>query len=170
MPQLDVTTYAPQLVWLAITFIALYLILARVALPRVGDLLEARADRIASDLDQAESLKQEAEAALAAYETALAEARAKAHDIAMKNRERVNRQIEVEKQKAEAAFAKQQAEAEAGIRRARDEAMKNVRDIAAEAAASMVDRLIGVSPDSGEALAAIDRQLAASGSTPSRKA
>ena len=70
-PPLDPATFVPQLVWLAIAFGLLYLLLSRVALPRVGEVIEERADRIRRDLDQAEKLKAETEGALAAYEQAL---------------------------------------------------------------------------------------------------
>ena len=81
-PPLDPDTFAPQLVWLALTFGLLYLILKRVALPRVGEVIEERADRVKRDLAQAEKLKTDTAAALADYEQALAEARAKANAIA----------------------------------------------------------------------------------------
>ena len=73
-PPLDPSTFAPQLVWLALTLGLLYLLLKRVALPRVGEVIEERADRIKRDLEQAEKLKADTEAALADYEQALGEA------------------------------------------------------------------------------------------------
>ncbi|NND48972.1 MAG: F0F1 ATP synthase subunit B', partial [Rhizobiales bacterium] len=102
MPQLDFSTYIPQLVWLAISFIALYLLMARVALPRIATVIEERRDRIASDLDEAERSKAESEAAVAAYEAALAEARGKAHDNARANREKLNAEIDAERAKVDA--------------------------------------------------------------------
>ena len=79
MPQLDLATFTPQLVWLGITFILLYLVMWRVALPRIGEVLEERQNRIQHDLDEAGRLKGEAEQALADFETSLSEARSKAH-------------------------------------------------------------------------------------------
>jgi F-type H+-transporting ATPase subunit b len=79
MPQLDVTTYAPQLVWLAITFGAMFLIMWKVAVPKISDALETRQMRLEDNLKKAEDLQREAEATLASYEKALADARAEAH-------------------------------------------------------------------------------------------
>src|SRR5690554_2149411 len=80
-PPFDTSTYASQLLWLAITFGLFYLFLNKVVLPRIGGILEVRSGRIAQDLDEAAKLKEEADAAVAAYEQELADARAKANAI-----------------------------------------------------------------------------------------
>ena len=100
MPQMEFADYAPQLIWLAITFITLYVLMARVALPRIADVLEQRQLRMANDLEQAESLRDEATKALEAYEATMAEARSKAHEIALEARN----QIAEEAEKRRAAF------------------------------------------------------------------
>jgi F-type H+-transporting ATPase subunit b len=74
LPQLNPADFSPQLVWLALTFVVLYFILARVALPRIGEVIEERKDRVQRDLQAAERFKQETDEALAAYEKALSEA------------------------------------------------------------------------------------------------
>ena len=84
MPQMEFADYAPQLIWLAITFITLYVLMSRVALPRIADVLEQRQLRVTNDLEQAAALRDEAAKALEAYEATMAEARSKAHAIAMK--------------------------------------------------------------------------------------
>ena len=101
MPQLESATFISQIVWLAVTFLALYVVMARIALPRIGEVLEARQDRIAHDLDTAASLKAEAEAALAAYETSIAEAR-----ISAAKREALGNIAELAGEIARAATAK----------------------------------------------------------------
>ncbi|HEY1430196.1 MAG TPA: F0F1 ATP synthase subunit B', partial [Stellaceae bacterium] len=78
MPQLDVSTFAPQLVWLAISFVVLYLLMAKIGLPRVNAIIEARRNRLDDDLARAAQFKAEAEAAIAAYQKTMAEARAEA--------------------------------------------------------------------------------------------
>ena len=80
-PPFDPSHYPSQILWLAIIFGLFYLFLKRMALPRVGSILEVRSQRISQDLDQAARMKGEADAAVAAYEQELAEARAKANAI-----------------------------------------------------------------------------------------
>ena len=92
MPQLDVTTFAPQLVWLAITFFAMFIIMWKVAVPKIANALETRQMRVEDNLKKAEDLKREAEATLAAYEKALADARAQAHGEILKIQNRGCRQ------------------------------------------------------------------------------
>jgi F-type H+-transporting ATPase subunit b len=160
MPQLDFATYAPQLVWLAITFVALYLILARVALPRVAEVLEERQQRIADDLDQAEKLKADAEKVLADYEAALSSARSKSMAIAAEMHEKVASETADRKAEVEADLAKKAKEAEAGINAARSEAMSHVREVAEEAARGVVAKLTGNEPDAQALAAALDASSA----------
>lgn len=161
MPQLVFADFAPQLVWLAITFTLLYLILARVALPRIATTLEKRRDVIANDLDEAGCLKRQGEDALKAYEAALATARAKAHAIAAETRQRLTEEADREKAALAASTAKRAAEAEARIAASKAAAMANVRQIAADTASAIVGKLIGgSSPDSAAVNAAIDAALA----------
>src|SRR5690242_16711020 len=90
MPQLDLATFPPQLVWLAITFIVLYVLMARLGLPRVGGVIAARRARIDGDLEKASQMKAEAEAVIAAYEKALAEARSQAQQTMKETTDRLN--------------------------------------------------------------------------------
>jgi F-type H+-transporting ATPase subunit b len=161
MPQLVFADFAPQLVWLAITFTLLYLILARVALPRIATTLENRRDVIADDLDEAGCLKRQGEDALKAYEVALATARGRAHAIAAETRQKLNDEADREKAALAASMAKRAAEAEARITTAKIAAMANVRQVAADTAAAIVEKLMGNSPDSAAVNAAIDAALGA---------
>ena len=143
MPQLDFSTFMPQLVWLAITFTLLYLILTRIALPRIGGAIEQRQDKIADDLDRARTLKDETDKAIASYEQALAEARAKAHAIAQETRDRLAGEIEKEQARVEAQIADKVAAAEKQIARARQKAMSSVGEIALDVAGDIVAGLTG---------------------------
>lgn len=147
MPQLVAEDWAPQLIWLAITFVALYMIMARVALPRIGTVIEQRRDRIAHDLDQAARLTEQTQNAAAAYEAALAEARAKAHGIAQETRGKLAAETGRRRVALEEQLAEKTAEAEARIREAREAAMAQVKDVAAETADAIVARLLGQGAD-----------------------
>src|SRR6266498_2133815 len=116
-PPFQKDTFPSQLFWLALTFIALYVIMARIALPQIGAIFQARRDRIGGDLAEAQKLKSESEAALAAYRKAL-----------------------------ESELNAKLAEAERTIAATKSAAMANVHTIAAEAAAAIVERLIGTAP------------------------
>src|SRR5665213_2141049 len=89
MPQFDIATFPPQIFWLAVTFLVLYLVMALVGLPRVG-IIKRRREHISDDLDKAQRMKAEAEAVIAAYERALAEARTKAQATMRETMERLN--------------------------------------------------------------------------------
>ena len=154
-PPLDPSTFAPQLVWLVISFVALYLIMSRLALPRIGTVIEERRDRIASDLDRAEQLRKETEEAIAAYEQAIAEARAKAHEIAQETRDALGADVDAERAEMEAGIAKKTAEAEARIQASKEAAMSSVNEVATETAEAIVKELIGGSVTKAELNAAI---------------
>jgi F-type H+-transporting ATPase subunit b len=132
---------------LAVAFVALYLIVSRIALPRVGSVLDARQNAIDGDLAQAQKLKDESDAALKAYESELAAARSRAQAIGAETREKLNAASEAERQTLEQRLAAKLAEAEKTIAATRKTAMSNVRGIAADAAAAIVQRLTGIAPD-----------------------
>jgi F-type H+-transporting ATPase subunit b len=155
MPQLNPLDWAPQLIWLAITFGVLYLLMKYVALPRIGSVIEARQSRIAGDIDAADKLRRETQEAIAAYEQALAEAKARAHAIAQEGRAKLNAEVAAERGKLEKELAAKQAQAEASIEAAKQAALKEVNNVAAETAAEIVQRLIGVAPSKSEVASAL---------------
>ena len=157
MPQLTFADYPPQLIWLAITFVVLYLILSRLALPRVGAALEAREGKLKGDIDRAEKLKAEAETALAAYRKAIAEARAGSQAEI----KRAAAAMAAESSKREAAFAAEICArtkvAEDGIAAAKAAALADLRAVAGDTARSLVARLSGNEPEA----AIVERALSA---------
>ena len=159
MPQLNAADWAPQIVGLTLTFVFLYVMMARVALPRIATVLEERRDKIADDLDNAAQLKKETDDAIAAYEAALAEARTKATAIAADNRSKLNEEIEQMRSDMEAELATKAAEAEKQISSAKAAAMGNVRGVAIDVTEQIVQQLIG--DDVGEAALAqsVDAEL-----------
>jgi F-type H+-transporting ATPase subunit b len=142
-PPLDAGTFVPQLVWLALTLGLLYVLLRRVVLPRVGEAIEERADRIKRDLEQAEKLRAETEDALANYEQALAEARAKSNAMAKSMRDKLTAEVDKERAKVDAAIAAKLSEAERRIADTKSKALHSVGDIAGDVAGAIVARLIG---------------------------
>jgi F-type H+-transporting ATPase subunit b len=160
-PPFDPTFFPSQLLWLAITFVALYLLVARVALPRLGGILEDRRDRIAHDLDQAERLKQQSEEAIAAYERALAKARADALAVGEEAREAAKREAAARQAEVEADLNTRLAAAEARIAEIKTKALADVGAVAADVAAAVVERLLGEQPAAGEVEAAVKAARAA---------
>ena len=149
LPQLNPEHFAPQLFWLAVSFVLLLVLLSRYALPRVSEVLEARRDRIARDLREAERLKRETEAALAAYEQALAEARGRASALAKQHRETLAAEIDRERARVEAQIAEKLQQSDAQIAETKARALASVEEIAADAAGAIVETLLGTgaSPD-----------------------
>ena len=158
-PPFQKDTFASQLVSLAIAFVALYLIASRIALPRVGKVLDARQNTIEGDLAEAQRLKDESDNALKAYESDLAAARSRAQTIGAETREKLNAASEAERKTLEERLSQRLAEAEKTIASTREGAMRNVRGIAADAAGAIVQRLTGVAPDSAAVGQAVDASL-----------
>jgi F-type H+-transporting ATPase subunit b len=158
-PPFDSSTFASQLVSLVIAFVALYIIVSRFALPRVGGVIEARQNAIEGDLAAAQKLKDESDAALKAYEADLAAARSRAQAIGTETREKLNAAAEAERKSLEDKLAVKLAEAEKQISATRQAAMSNVRGIAADAASAIVQRLTGVVPDGKSVDTAVDASL-----------
>jgi F-type H+-transporting ATPase subunit b len=158
-PPFEKSTFASQLVSLLIAFVALYLIVSRIALPRVGSVLDERQNAIDGDLADAQKLKDDSDAALKAYETELSAARARAQAIGAETREKLNAASEAERKTLEQRLAVKLAEAEKTIASTREAAMSNVRGIAADAAAAIVHQLTGVTPDGKSVDSAVDASL-----------
>ncbi len=158
-PPFDPSTFASQLVSLVIAFVALYLIVSRIALPKVGNVLEARQKAIDGDLASAQKLRDQSDAALKAYESELAAARARAQAIGSETREKLNAAAEAERKTLEERLAAKLSEAEKTIASTRASAMSNVRGIAADAASAIVQQLTGKTPDANAVTTAVDASL-----------
>ena len=159
LPQMDVTTYSSQLFWLGLTFLFLYGLLSRMVLPRIGQVLEERRDRIASDLDKASVLQRESEEALQAYENELTEARAKAHSLGQETRDRLAEDADAKKATLEAKLSKKLSEAEVKIKETKDKALTSIREVANETSAAVITQLLGEDADQAAIVAAVDVQL-----------
>lgn len=156
MPQFDPTFWVPQLFWLAVVATVLFLVMWKVALPRVDTVLADRQDRIAGNLTKAEALKAEAESALAAYQKSIADARA----AAQAEHAKTAAAIAAETAKREAVFGKrladEEAAAEANITAARTAAMAQVKPIAIDLAQTITEKLVGTKVGTDAASSAVD--------------
>lgn len=159
-PPLDSSTFPSQLFWLVIFFAALYLLMGRFILPRLAALLGARKAKIEGDLARAQALKDETEAAVKAYEKALADARANANAIAQDTRTKVMAEIDAEQASHDATLGKKIKDAEAKIAKLKATAMASVEEIAGESAADIVASLTGLKTTKAavaKAIAAVKR-------------
>ena len=142
-PPFDATTFASQLLWFALAFGVLYLLMSRLALPQIGSIIDKRKARIDGDLKEAERLRGETDKALLAYETALADARKNAHGIAEETRTSIKADLDGKRKAVEDDLGKKVAEAEARIGKNKDEALGRVSEIAAETTIALVTQLTG---------------------------
>jgi F-type H+-transporting ATPase subunit b len=154
-PPFKTETFPSQIFWLAITFVFLFVVLWRVAGPRIKGVITSRRGQIDGDLATAQKHRAEAEGASAAYHTALGAARTRAQALAVENRKRVAGDIDRAKQDADAAAQADIASAEARIAASRGEARAHISRAAQEAAAAIVTRLTGESVSADEAADAV---------------
>jgi F-type H+-transporting ATPase subunit b len=145
-PPFATETFASQVFWFALFFITLYLLMSRIALPRVGAILDQRRQTVEGDLATAQRLKDESDAAIVSYEKALAEARGRAQALANETRERAAAAAEARRKEVDAKLNLRLAEAEKAIAAKRAAAMANVHGIATDAAPAIVERLTGIVP------------------------
>ena len=157
MPQLNLSDFPPQLIWLAIVFISLYLLMNFWLVPSIGSVVDARRDRVEGDIADAKRLKNETGQAIADYEKALSDARTKAGAMAQDERDRLKADIDAERAKVESQLSGRLAEAEAQIKAAKDTALGQVHGIAGETVQTIVQELLGIHVESHEALAAVAR-------------
>jgi F-type H+-transporting ATPase subunit b len=158
-PPFQKETFASQLFWLVIAFALLYVLMSKLALPRVGSIIEARRARIDGDLATANELKTSADTAMAAYEKSLAEARSRAQTIGNETRDRLNAEAEKSRKALDQQLNAKLAEAEKTIAATKTSAMSNVRSIATDAASAIVTRLVGTAPTDAAVASAIDGVL-----------
>lgn len=158
MPQLCADWIPNQVFWLLVTLVAIYFILTRMALPRISGILAERAGSITSDLAAAETLRDKAKAAEAAYEKALADARAEAARIIGATRDELQAKLDEELARADAQIAERTAESERRLAEIRDSALSSVTEVAREAAADIAG-LFGASVDTATVEAAVAERM-----------
>ncbi|WP_299286616.1 F0F1 ATP synthase subunit B' [uncultured Tateyamaria sp.] len=143
MPQLDVSTFENQIFWLLIALLAIYFVLSRVALPRIAGILAERQGTITNDIAAAEDLKAKALDAEAAYDKALADARAEAQRISGETKAAIQADLDVAIEKADAEIAAKAAESEKAIAEIRAGAQEAIKEVAKDTAKEIVAHLGG---------------------------
>ena len=150
MPQLDFSSYPSQIFWLVVSLVVLFFFMKAIALPRIAGGIEERADAIEDDLDRAAEFRKKAEEAEATYEQALADARAKAQEIAQATRDDIQKDVDAAIAKADAEIAARAAEGEKRIGEIQASAMEAVETVATETAEAIVS---AVAPDMADSAA-----------------
>ncbi len=158
LPQLDFSSFPNQIFWLVVALVAIYLILSKIALPRIASVLADRQGKITGDIAMAEELKLKAEEAEKAYDKALADARAEAHEIVAQAKAEMQAELDAASEKADAEIAAKLVESEGRIAEIRDGALEAVKTVAADAAAEIVATL-GGNPDGAAIQSAVDARV-----------
>jgi len=159
MPQLDFSTFPNQIFWLVVTLIVLYLVLSRVALPRIATVLSERHGAIQRDLDKAEEMKRSAIEAENTYNQALADARAKANDIVNEAKAEIQKDLDKAIAKADLEIAAKAAESEKAISAIKDSAVQSVEEVANITANNIVDAILPEAADTKKIKVAVATRL-----------
>jgi F-type H+-transporting ATPase subunit b len=156
MPQLDPTSFAPQLLWLAVSFVVLYLMLARLLVPRVHSVLLFRSRTLTGDIEAAGLMKSQAEEARINYETALADARVRSQQMLDETQAAITARAQAKQAEIDAAIEQKLAAAEVSLRTARNDVMGKLAPVSGELAALIVDAMVHYKPTAQEAGAAVN--------------
>ncbi|KAF0117363.1 MAG: F-type H+-transporting ATPase subunit b [Rhodospirillaceae bacterium] len=147
LPQFNPAFFATQLFWLAMCFGVLYFLMARIAVPRIAEVLSERQRRIDDDLERASQLKTQTESAIQAYERALAKARAEAHAVLQRSQDEIDHLVQTRNREVAERLAGEVRAGEQRIAAAKEVALSEVKGIAAEVAETAVVRLAGLALD-----------------------
>ena len=141
MPQLDFTTFLPQLFWLFISLSILYLMLSRIALPRISDVIEERKDTITDDLDEAKALSLEAEGVVEDLRAKLEEAKVQSQKNLMTERQKNLEEISLKRNEFEEKVSRDIESSEADISKSKESALMDISLVAEDLAEEMLNNL-----------------------------
>lgn len=159
MPQLDFSTFPNQIFWLVVTLIVIYLLMSRVALPRIASVLTERHGAIQSDLDKADEMKAKAVEAEIAYNQALVDARAEAQSIVAHARAEIQKDLDVAMLKADAEIAVKTEESAAAIKEISATAVAAINVVANDTAKEIVKTVMPGAGDAKAVKAAVTARL-----------
>lgn len=158
-PQLDVTTYSSQVFWLAVCFALLYILMSRIALPRVTEVLDMRQTQINTNLDRAAQLNEEADKARQAFETILADAQDSAREAVGSAEQKASERAAADSARFAEHARDRVITAENTIAKAKAEALNSLADIAAEVAADMANKVAKTHLTKADALPVVKAQM-----------
>ena len=159
MPQLDIATFTPQIIWLIITFGVLYLLMAKLALPRIGSILEQRQNRIEDNLAMAQNLKRESEVDAKSYETAILEAREQARTSTQLAIKEMSEESQRRQSELNDRLVSEVKSAEERIAQAKKKAMSNIGEMAEDIVLDAAESLIGIAPSKDSIKNAVSAKL-----------
>jgi F-type H+-transporting ATPase subunit b len=159
VPQLDISTFTPQIIWLIITFGVLYLLMAKLALPRIGSILEQRQNRIEDNLAMAQNLKRESEVDAESYETAILEAREQARTSTQLAIKEMSEESQRRQSELNDRLVNEVKSAEERIAQARKKAMSNISEMAEDIVLDAAESLIGITPNKDTIKNAVSAKL-----------
>ncbi|MDE2790172.1 MAG: F0F1 ATP synthase subunit B' [Paracoccaceae bacterium] len=163
MPQLDVSTFPNQIFWLVVTLVVIYLILSRIAIPRIREILAERSRTIEQDIETAASVRAKAVECEQAYEAALDKARSRAREIVAEARAGIAGELETATEDADRRIAAKLAESEERIGEIRADALRSIEMVATDVADDIVRAVMPSIHDSGAVRAAVAARIADTG-------
>ena len=159
LPQLNVATYSSQIFWLIVSFILLYVLMSKMALPKVSEVLELRESEINGNLERADKFQKEIDEVKAGYEQALAKAHADADDVVKKIETATIAKV-ADKQNEFGETARDRlAKSEANITEAKNEALKSLEEIAADITKDALKKLANISIKKEDAAKAVKNTM-----------
>ena len=141
MPQLDFSTFLPQIFWLFLSLSFLYIVLSRYALPRVSDVIEERKDIIAQDIDSAKEYSEESEKAIEELNLKLSEAKTSSQNLINKSIQDIKEDSEIKKSSLIKEINNQISEAEGEIKEKKETALAEISSISESLAIEMLENL-----------------------------
>ena len=155
MPQLDPTYWASQAFWLIIIFIALYLALSNLFIPKIKDSIDNRENKIKDDLDEAQKLKNLAEKKLKEYELSIEDAKKEVQKIIFESKNKLNLEIQSKKKEFEKEIEIEIEKAEKEIENLKKDSLKNILTISEEMASKVIEKISGEPMNQSSVKAAI---------------
>ena len=141
MPQLDFSTFLPQIFWLFISLSFLYIVLSRYALPRVSDVIEERKDIIAQDIDSAKKFSSETDLAIEELNMKLSEAKINSQSLMNDSLQKIKESNEEKKAILLKEINDDIVAAEAKILEKKEESLREISSVSEDIAIEMLENL-----------------------------